>query len=455
MLPLSDYGIRPASVTGPGASPYAPDMLLAICLYGFLERIRSSRGLEKACYNQVGCLWLAGQMHPDHNTFANFLREYREAFKKIFRALTQVLRKVGLISLVLHAIDGTKIAGACSKESAWHENSLTELLPKVEAAIEEALAQMARHDAEGVETPVTLPAALAEKQARKARIEEELAALRAAGTKHLNPLEPEARMMKCADGSFPMGYNGQIAVEALHGLIVAEDVVNAECDNYQMIPLLDQVQETLGGVAEETVLDGGYFAGEQIQAAETKQYPILMNLNGVGASSAAEGFQKQDFVWDPAARCYRCPQGQVLPFLKQKSKKRTNGQTYRVEIYQCHGCAGCPVREHCTKSKTGRSIERTDGDEAVERQREKQADPDKAAILKQRGSIVERVFSVIKGPLGFRRWSVAGLTAVRAQWSLICLTYNLKVLCRLWSAGQFDLAQMGALLRQLSVPTPA
>lgn len=261
--------------------------------------------------------------------------------------------------------------------------------------------------------------------------------------------------MKCRNGSFPLGYNAQVAVDAQHGLIVAEEVVNAECDNYQLLPMLDQVQETLGRVADETTTDGGYFAGEQLQGAEAQGYPVLMNLNGVGASAAAAGYQKADFRWEAEQHRYLCPQGQALPFLKRKTKLRTNGQPYAVEIYQCRHCAGCPVRATCTKSRTGRSIERTEYDDVVERQRAKQADPAKAALLKRRGAIVERIFAVIKGPLDFRRWTVAGLTAVRAQWSFICLTYNLKVLYQLWRARRFDLTEFGLLVRQVAQPVPS
>lgn len=454
-LPLKDYGIMPPSLSGPGSPPYDPAMLLAICLYGYLERIRSSRQLEKACYNQIGCLWLAGQLHPDHNTFANFLKDHRASFKQIFRDLTKVAHRMGLIALVLHAIDGTKIAAACSKERALHQNTLAETLQTVDAALEEIQAQMARNDTAEADLLVSLPAELMETKARKAQIEAALATLEEAGTKHLHPQEPEARMMKCRNGSFPMGYNAQVAVDEQHGLIVAEDVVNAECDNYQLLPMLDQVQETLGRVADETTADGGYFAGDQLQGAEAQGYPVLMNLNGVGASTAAEGYQKADFTWDADQQQYICPCGQVLPFLKRKAKKRTNGQPYQVEIYQCRHCAGCSVHEICTKSRTGRSIERTAYDDVVERQRAKQADPAKAALLKRRGAIVERIFAVIKGPLDFRRWTVAGLTAVRTQWSFICLTYNLKVLCQLWRDGRFDLTQFGILIRQVAKPVPS
>jgi transposase len=449
-LPLHTYGIAPPSLSGPGSSPYDPAMLLALCLYGYLERIRSSRQLEKACYNHLGFIWLAGQCHPDHNTFANFLKAHRQAFKQIFRALTKVTHQLGLISLVLHALDGTKIAAACSKEGALHANSLTELLAKVEAAVEEIQTQMAHADAQEADRAVVLPTALAEAAARKAQIQAALATLEEAETKHLAPSEPEARMVKCRDGSFPLGYNAQLVVDATHGLIVAEDVVNAECDNAQLVPMLDQVAATLGGVADETLADGGYFAGEQLQTAEEQAYPVLVNLTGVGASSAAPGYQKADFHWDADRQEYRCPQGQRLPFLKRKAKKRTNGQPYQVEIYQCRQCATCPVRATCTKSRTGRTIERMDYEAVVERQRAKQADPAKGALLSRRSALVERVFAVIKGPLGFRRWTVAGLTAVRAQWSFLCLTYNLKVLMQLWRRGLFELTKLGTLFRQLA-----
>ncbi len=454
-LTLPDYGITVPQTTGAGRPAYDPAMLLALWLYAYLERIHSSRQLERACGQHLGVIWLAGGLRPDHNTLSNWLRDHRDAFRQLFRALVKVARELELIGMVLHALDGTKIMAVCAKAHALHENSLTKQLAQVEAALEELLAQVGQPDAEDAVQAPALPERLAEATQRKAAIEAALQQLADAGTAHRHPGEPDARMIKLANGSCQMAYNAQAVVDATHGLLVAEAVTNAECDNAQLVPMLGQVDATLGQTADETATDGGYFAGEQLQTAEERQYAVLVNLNGIGASSAAVGYQKADFRWDAEAQQYTCPQGHPLPFDRTKHKKRTNGQPYTVAIYRCRTCAACPVRGQCTKSQGGRTIERTDYDDAVDRQRAKQQQPEQAALLKRRGSLIERVFGVIKGPLGLTRWTVAGLAGVRGQWALTCLTYNLKVLHGLWRQGVVDPRRLGRLMGTVGQQTPA
>jgi transposase len=137
-----------------------------------------------------------------------------------------------------------------------------------------------------------------------------------------------------------------------------------------------------------------------------------------------------------------------LPLERVKTKKRKrDGSPYRVEVYRCAACTACPDRARCTTSKYGRTVERTEHDDAFQRQRQKQRLSDNRFLLKQRGSIIERLFGEVKQCEGFRRWTVAGLDAVRAQWAMMCLTINLKRLYQWWKADRFTMAQFAAAVQ--------
>lgn len=446
-LDLVALGFAPVvQVTGRPA--YAAEMLLAIWLYAYLERLRSSRPVERACYNHLGFIWLTGHHHPDHNTLANFLRDHRPAFKALFTQLVRVASRLELVGLLVHALDGTKIAALCSKRGAWHRDTLEQSLAVLEETIDALLAQTLQADAQE-SGEVVLPPALEEAVARRAQIQAALAALDAAGTKHLQAREDDARMMKGGDGRTVFAYNAQAVVDATSGLVVAADVVTEAADNGQLPPMLDQVAANVGGVAEESLADGGYQSGEVFAQLETQGRPVLVNLEPV-TEPANAAFAKEQFRWEPAANQYVCPQGQVLPFVKRKTKKRKrDGTPYVVSLYQCAACATCPCRAACTTSKTGRSVERTEYDAAFTRQRAKQREPDARLLLQWRGAIIERLFGHVKQGMGFRRWTVAGLEAVQAQWALVCTTVNLQRFLGWWQAGRLDLARVRAVIRQL------
>lgn len=449
-LDLVTLGFAPI-VQPTGRPPYDPGLLLALWLYAYLERLSSSRQVERACYSHLGMIWLCGHLHPDHNTLANFLRTHRPAFKALFKQLVQVAKQLDLVGLLVHALDGTKIAAQCSKRGAWHRENLNQALARLDEMIDELLEQT--EAAEQTETgEVALPPALVEPTARRAQIQAALQALTEAQTDHLQSREPEARMMKGGDGRTVFSYNAQAVVDATSGLIVAADVVTEAADNAQLPPMLDQVAATLGATAAETLTDGGYQSGEAFATLEAQGRSVLVNLERATEAPDA-AFAKEHFTWQPEANQYVCPQGQVLPWIKRKTKKRKrDGSPYYVEVYQCRGCARCPCRDACTTSKTGRSVERTEFDDAFTRQRQKQRDPEARLLLRYRGSLIERIFGQIKQGQGFRRWTVSGLAAVQAQWALVCTTVNLGVFYRWWLTGRLDLRAYRAAVKKLANP---
>lgn len=426
VLEMERLGFR-QRVAEQGRPNYAADLLLKAWLYGYFHKIRTTRALEKACMNDIGLLWLTGLQKPDHNTLWRFWRDNKQAIRKVFKETLQIAARAELVGLVLHAVDGTKIETAASKRRAWHRKDVEALLREIDKVIDEVMNETESAQA-GSGWEYRLPEHLQDRQELKGMIQQRLREMDEQGRDQVLPADADSRMMKLADGRKRFGYNAQVVVDEQSGLIVAEDVVQAESDNYQLTPMLEEVEENLGRVADETVADGGYKAPSELARTEELGQPVLVNLgkatDGDGDYSAAR------FVYNEAENHCVCPRGAILRFWKNKSKVQAQPTTVRV--YRCQSYADCPVRWQCSERKDGRTIEIGQHYQAVLRQRLKQQDPAKAMLLKKRGAIVERVFGWIKQEFGFRRWTVRGLDNVATQWALICTAVNLRTLFKSW-----------------------
>jgi hypothetical protein len=209
-------------------------------------------------------------------------------------------------------------------------------------------------------------------------------------------------------------------------------VVAEENDLKQLTPVLEQVREEHGRVADQSVLDGGYDSGAQLARAEEQQMPVLVRLRE--DSDAKGDFSKAHFRYDAAENVYVCPRGEKLIQIGTNRSKPTSEPD---QIYRC-GNKTCPVRMQCSKDSRGRKIRRPPHEEARDRQAEKQQDPRLAILLGLRKEIVEHIFGIVKTIDGFQRFTVRGLAKVNAQWALVCLGVNLRKLHALatWQNGQ-------------------
>jgi hypothetical protein len=366
----------------------------------------------------------------DHCTLWRFWHENRAALRQVFRSAVKVAAEQGLIGMICHAVDGTKIRAASSRRTVEHREDLEKLLARVEAGLAET--EAAVEAAEKTETgEYRLPSNLQGAQQLRAAIRESLQKMDEAQRDHLHPQEPEARLMPC-EGRKDPAYNAQAVADAQVGIIVAQAAENAESDNAQLLPMLEETAANLGKVAEETVADGGYASAQQLEKAQTQGYEVLV-APGVETGGEKRGeYDNAKFAYDPAADEVVCPQGQRLKFAGMKKK---GGQRPAVRTYHCTSYVQCPVRALCSRSRTGRSIEISPQRAALTRQREKRRDPAKQALLRQRKAIIEPVFATIKQALGFRRWTVRGLENVRTQWALLCTAFNLRKIYQHWAAG--------------------
>lgn len=418
-LDLEQLGFR-LSPGEEGRPHFAPQLLLGVWLYGWMERIRSTRALEKAVHTQVAFMWLTGQQAPDHVTLWRFFRDNRKALPMLFKFVVKTSARMGLVGFALHALDGTKLSAACSTETASYRKTLQEELKKLDAIVDASVAEVEANEA-AAPAEWVMPEALADSKKRKEEIKAQLKELDEAGANHLHPKEREARMVKTRDG-LKLGYNAQIVVDHDSDLIVAADVVNEATDHFQLVPMVAEAAAVMGRTAETTVADKGYASGEQFAEAERRHLPVLVPVQD--ESSEKGDYAKSKFRFDAERDLYVCPRGEELPF--SAGHKATTGKP-AMRVYRC-GNDSCPVKSSCTEDKAGRAIKRRSGEDAVERQTKKMSVPANKLLYGLRKEIVEHLFGIIKTVDGFRRFTVRGLAGARAQWSLACLAVNLRKL---------------------------
>ena len=415
-----------------GRPPFAPSLLLKIWLYGYFQRIRSTRKLEAACRDHLPLLWLAGLLAPDHNTLWRFWSENKKALRAIFKQTVQVALHTGAVGLALQALDGTKIQAAASGHSGWSKQHMEKLLAALDRALDQTELKIAEEHAELGAPALRLPAGLAQRQALRQQIKSGLAQLAADGRAHHHPVEPEARRMQ-VEGRNRYAYNAQAVADSQEGIVVACEATRQETDAGQLVPMIQQARENLGSAAHETttVADGGYGTGADLQAAAEEKMTVLAPP-AEGKPAHANPYAAQRFYYDPVAQTVTCPRGEILDYQGHTTKKGV-----RVERFRCH-CSACPVRRDCTRDPKGRQIEVWPHTPVRQAMRERLSQPAVYARWSQRCEIIERRFGQIKEHDGFRRWTVWGLESVRTQWSLLCATLNLRVLYRRWRSGRAD-----------------
>ncbi len=385
-LDMQRLGFVRAEAAGTGRPGYDPRDLLKLYLYGYLQQIRSSRRLENECRRNLELMWLLGRLDPDHKSIAEFRRLHRHAVSEAGAELVKLARSVGLIRGEWVAIDGSKFRAVSSV------NSVHERL------------QWERY-LEGLDT---------------ADGEDEVRVDNGAVTQALEKLrqhrEPEVGFMKTSQGMLP-AYNVQTAVDAEHGLIVAQKVSNEAADNRSLLPMAEAAQAALGGTGSplHVVADAGYSNGEQAASCESQgMVPHIPAKRGVN-TRGRQLFDRTAFRYQEQSNTMLCPAGQSL---------RSDGRSGHALAYvgRAEVCGACALKPQCTKSPR-RVVHRHLYEGALDRMQQR-ATP---AAMALRRSTVEHPFANLKYRIfGHPRFLVRGLEGARCEIALAVMVYNLK-----------------------------
>eukprot|EP00764_Aduncisulcus_paluster_P011964 gnl/Carplike_NY0171/490_a675_1297.p1 GENE.gnl/Carplike_NY0171/490_a675_1297~~gnl/Carplike_NY0171/490_a675_1297.p1 ORF type:complete len:485 (-),score=23.20 gnl/Carplike_NY0171/490_a675_1297:409-1863(-) len=407
-----------------GCKSYPPGVLLSLLVYGYFNRINSSRNLEKETQRNIEVIWLTGGLQPDHWTICAFRRENKALVKELLKSFRAFLLGEDYASGRRIVFDGSKLKAYANRNMLTKEG-IDKKLENLDKSIAEYLSQLENndnHDGE-LESAREEIKQLKEKidslEKQKSKIAATGKILESSGKKQISPNDKDAVLVKGRDGKFA-GYNGQAGVETKGHFIMHNEISTEAVDQQQLENCVNKAEEETGEKIEEAVADKGYGNTTQILNIENRGTQCFVPL----ATTSREKEEKKGFVftYNKQNDTYACPQGKEL-VLYQKNFMH-NGATYNK--YKCNECEGCPVRKNCTQSKTGRIYSRNVNQEEINKYKEKlETDYAKERVAERKG-VVEHPFGTIKWMMGKFNFLLTGKEKVQIEFDLYATAYNIK-----------------------------
>ena len=429
-LDLEELGFQHAGGQRTCGQPaFSPQALLRLYLYGYLHRIRSSRRLEAECQRNLEVIWLVEGLCPGYKTIADFRKANLQALQAVNRDFVQVCKELDLFGAELVGIDGSHFRGNASKSRIYNAQRLQRALKRVEADITHYLHSLDQADeqeckaGESGQTKTQLEQKLQALRERQEKRQAQLAQLEASGEKQISEVDEDARWLN-KGGQTVAGYNVQTAVDAKHKLIVVSDLTQDSNDERQLAPMGLAAKAVLGVEKLDTIQDAGYFNVQHIKLCQENGITPWVAEPEHQAYAQLQGrYRRDEFVYDAQTNGYRCPAGQNLPYCGDQHK---SGKT--IWRYQSSPtvCAQCPLRQQCLPAKVGyRSLTRWEHEDIIEAHRLRMQQ-EGAAKMRQRSGLCEHPFGTLKAWCGWSHFLLRGFAKVRAELSLLTLSYNFK-----------------------------
>ena len=422
-LALADLGFGGVDAEATGRPSYHPSILLKLYIYGYLNRVQSSRRLEREALRNVEVMWLTGRLVPDHKTIADFRKDNGAAIRKVCARFVGLCREMGLLTTASVAIDGSKFKAVNTRDKNFTRAKMERRLAQIEESVARYLSQLDTADRQ--EPSEALAAKTAHLKEKLEKLASELQRLKAiekamlaTPDQQISLTDPDSRSMATSGrGSGVVGYNVQVAVDTEHHLIVTHEVTNTGSDRSQLANMALQAKEVLHADHLDVVADRGYFNSPEILACE--QADIMVTLPKPMTSGAkSEGrFGKQDFVYLPTEDAYRCPAGEKLTY---RYTNEEDGKALRR--YWTTACSSCPLKSQCTTGPE-RRISRWEHEhvlEAVQQRLDKNPQ-----AMRQRRETAEHPFATLKMRMGATHFLMKRLPKVSTEMALHVLAYNL------------------------------
>ena len=432
-----------------GTPPYKPQLFLKIYIYGYMEKIRTSRKLEKECQRNKELQWLTEGLVPDFKTISNFRKNNTAGLKKIFTEFLHFCKSMDLLDLSVVGVDGTKIRASNSMNNIYKRDSIDKTEEKIQSKIDEYLSILEETDQQTEEELKLKKIDIAEIQSRLKHSEQYLFKVQSIKKKFEESPEletyystdPDSRLQS-DKGKIRAGYNPQIIVESKNKLIVGAEITNEAHDINQLDKMTDKVMELKKEVTvkESTtvIFDAGYYSEKGILATQTKKgleiyvsnpkeekkkktykYP---NKKGKKTNKVpTDSYTIDKFQYDADKNIYICPEGKSV--LYKHKEKNSGRESY---MYQCQSCQGCAVRAECTTNKVGRTIRRSVNAEVMDSYNEKMQTKEGKQILSKRKELVEHPFGTLKRNLGYTYFLLRGTDKVSAEFKFMGFVYNFK-----------------------------
>jgi transposase len=422
-LNLLGMGFKNAQINETGRPAYSPWVMLKLYLYGYLNRIRSSRRLEAETKRNIEVMWLLNNLTPNDKTICNFRKDNAEALKEVFKKFTKFCAELELIKGKTVAIDGSKFKADNGRKNCFTTEGAQNTLAKTENKINEYMKELEISDGDDsseVETSEeTIKKTLEKLNEKKEKYLEIIKKIDENNGEALCTIDEEAKLMKQGNGNgFDVCYNIQTTVDAENGLIVDFEVTDRCNDINELLAMAVSAKEVLE-VENLTILaDKGYSNGKEIHECEENDINCLIPSPKPSRQPKDKKYNRKNFKYDSEEDCYNCPEGNKMPF---KRIRERDG----FKVYSNRGaCKNCPVKDRCTRSKTLREIERNPYQEDVEKANGRAKNDKK--LFHKRQETVEHPFGTIKAVWGFGQFLCRGIKKTTGEAGLAFLAYNFR-----------------------------
>ena len=420
-LDLRHLGFKGVDPHATGRPAYHPALLLKIYLYGYLNRVQSSRRLEREAQRNVELMWLTERLAPDFKTIADFRKHNGKAIRATCRDFVVLCRRLGLFSQAIVAIDGSKFKAVNNLDRNFTFPKMKRRAEDIEKSIERYLRQLDSADQSATAVTETQAAHLKEKIAALTEEVQQLQAIEIQRTQspdqQVSLTDPDARSMTTR-GTGVVGYNVQTAVDSRHHLIIAHEVTNDGSDRRQLSRMAKQARDASGVSDLNVVADRGYFKGEEILACHEAGITPYLPKPKTSPNQAKGMYPREAFRYLPESNAYRCPAGERLIWrFKNVEKEQT------LHCYWSSACPNCTRKSQCTTGKF-RRIKRWEHEDVLE-QVQSRLDQ-RPEMMRLRRQTVEHPFGTLKAWMGATHFLTRSLMNVRTEMSLHVLAYNMK-----------------------------
>jgi transposase len=421
--------VQPLDMGRPG---YDPRMMLKLYIYGYLNRVPSSRRLERECQRNIEVIWLTGQLAPDFKTIADFRKDNGKAIREVCRTFVALCRKLDLLSSASVAIDGSKFKAVNARDKNFTEAKMKRRLARIDESIARYLSQLETADRHGNAVP---EAKVTRLKSKIEKLKEEIVRLNAINAEmmesedgQISLTDPDARSMATSGKDTGIvGYNVQIAVDTQHHLIVAHEVTNVGTDRHQLSNMAEQARSEMDVEKLEAIADRGYYEGEEIKDCEDAGISVTLPKPQTSGAKAEGRFGKQDFVYVAGDDSYRCPAGERLTYRFTGVEKGKAIRRYWTNV-----CRRCALKAQCTNGPE-RRISRWEHEAVLEKvQARLDHNPD---AMRVRRSTAEHPFGTIKCWMGATHFLMATLPKVATEMALNVLAYNMKRVIAIMGVG--------------------
>jgi transposase len=427
-LELRDLGFDGVDPAATGRPAYHPSPMLKLYIYGYLNRVQSSRRLEREAGRNLEVMWLTGRLTPDHKTIADFRKDNGSAIKKVCARFVELCRKMGLLAKASVAIDGSKFKAVNSRDNNFTQGKIQRRQKQIEESVARYMSQLDTADRQtvaGEEPSETVLLTRTRLKEKLAKLEEEVKrlaaiekALLASPDKQISLTDPDCRSMATSGrGSGMVAYNVQSAVDTTNHLIVAHAVTNVGTDRSQLATMAQAAKAALCSDNLDVVADRGYFKGEEILACEQAGVAVTLPKPQTSGAKSAGRFGKPDFVYLAKDDVYRCPAGEKLA---HHFTADDDGQ--KMRIYLTKACRTCPLKGQCTTANE-RRIKRWEHEHVVEAAQTRLDQNPQA--MRVRRETVEHPFGTLKMRMGATHFLMKTLPKVATEMALHVLAYNL------------------------------